>query len=118
MLLGACEQYVIGQAAVLLGELTAETKSAGLPMESDADDRGPSIDSTLLTWQVSGWSSASMVDDTGIEPVTSSVSGWIRGLGWCVAFADFLLTAPVGVDSRTTRPRASPNHASRFVAVL
>ena len=73
VLLGAYEQYVIGQAAVLLDELTVETKSAGLPMESDADDRDLPADPTRLTWQVSGWSSTSMVGDTGIEPVTSSV---------------------------------------------
>ena len=73
VLLGAYEQYVIGQATVLLDELTAETKSAGLLMESGADDHEPSVAPTRLTWQVSGWSRTSMVGDTGIEPVTSSV---------------------------------------------
>ena len=73
VLLGAYEQYVIARTTVLLAHETA--KSAGVPTDTDADDRESTADSTALTWQVSGWSSAAMVDDTGIEPVTSSVSG-------------------------------------------
>ena len=73
VLLGAYKHYVIGQAAVLLDELPAETKSVGLPMESDAGDHDFATNSAHLTWQASGWSSAATVGDTGIEPVTSSV---------------------------------------------
>jgi hypothetical protein len=51
VLLGAYEQYVIGQAAVLPDEITAESKSTGLLQESGADDRDLAADSTRLTWQ-------------------------------------------------------------------
>ena len=82
VLLGAYEQYVIGQAAVLLDELTAETKSAGLLMESGADDRDLPADPTHLTWQVSGWSCASTVDLTGMEPVDRPQAADENRLSW------------------------------------
>ncbi len=49
------------------------------PAERGAHDRENKIGPEPLTWWVSGSTKPSMVDDTGIEPVTSSVSGG-RGL--------------------------------------
>ena len=72
-LLGAYEEYVIAQTSALLDGLAA--KSAGILTDSGAHDLDSAVPSNALTWQVSGWSKASMVDDTGIEPVTPSVSG-------------------------------------------
>ncbi|MBR7835750.1 hypothetical protein KDL01_20925, partial [Actinospica durhamensis] len=71
VLLGAYEQYVITRTSTLPSHETA--KSAELLTDSGAHDREFPADSTRLTWQVSGWSSAAMVGGTGIEPVTSSV---------------------------------------------
>ena len=71
VLLGAYEQYVIGQAAVVLDELTSETKSVGLLMESDADNLDLAGGPTCPILQVSGWRGNRMVDDAGIEPVNS-----------------------------------------------
>jgi site-specific DNA recombinase len=51
------------------------TRNAGAPKDPGADDREPSAVTQPLTLRVNGWSNAAMVDDTGIEPVTSSVSG-------------------------------------------
>ncbi len=73
VLVGAHQEYVIARASVLLANETA--KSAGVCEESGAGTSDLDIRSELLTWWVSGWSKAVVVDDTGIEPVTSSVSG-------------------------------------------
>jgi site-specific DNA recombinase len=72
-LIGAYEEYVIARTNALLDGLAAE--SAGIPTDSGARNNDLAVDSNALTWWVSGWSTTSMVDDTGIEPVTSSVSG-------------------------------------------
>ena len=70
-LLGAYKEYVIAQTSALVDGLTA--KSAGILTDSDAHDLDPAASPNALTWQVSGWSTTSMVGDTGIEPVTPAV---------------------------------------------
>jgi site-specific DNA recombinase len=71
LLLGAYEEYVIARTNALLDGLAAE--SAGILTDSDAQNNDLVVDSNALTWWVSGWSTTSMVGDTGIEPVTPAV---------------------------------------------
>lgn len=62
VLLDAHHEYVIAQASVLLANETA--KSAGLLAEPSADTADLDVRSDLLTWWVSGWSKAVVVDLT------------------------------------------------------
>jgi site-specific DNA recombinase len=80
VLLGAYEQYMIARTSVLLAQATAE--SAETLTDSGADDRELSAASTALTWQVSGWSNAAMVDLAGVEPVNAPQAASATGLGW------------------------------------
>jgi hypothetical protein len=82
VLLGAYEQYVIGQAAVVLDELTSETKSVGLLMESDADNLDLAGGPTCPILQVSGWRGNRMVDLAGIEPLVSPQVADATHVGW------------------------------------
>jgi site-specific DNA recombinase len=73
VLLSAYEEYVIARPSSASSHEHAT--SAGLLTDSGAVAVDLASNSTSLTWWVSGWSSNNRVDDTGIEPVTSSVSG-------------------------------------------
>jgi hypothetical protein len=70
-LISAYEEYVIAQTSALSNGLAAE--NAGILTDSDAHNLDSAASPNALTWQVSGWSKASMVGDAGIEPVVPTV---------------------------------------------
>ena len=71
-LMDVYEQFTTYRAASAV--FATDTQTGTMPQaERGAHDRENKIGSGPLTWRVSGSTKPSMVGDTGIEPVTSSV---------------------------------------------